>query len=248
MMYTIGIIEDEYFAQRVLINLLEKHKQLLKIAHISGTIDEAKKDISKYKPDFVFLDIELPGGNGFDVIDCLKTHKSKIIFTTAYEKFAIKAFEASAVDYLLKPILPERLQIAIERIIHQIKTEKEALNYEGLKSNLVANTVETITVKYKDSYKILDVSTILYFKAEGAYTLIKTVDAEYLQSHKLNFYEGIFQQHSSMIRVHRSWMIHVKHIATFSKSSRSVTIDSQEIPISKTNVKTVFDLIRGSLI
>ncbi len=243
MMYTIGIIEDEYFAQRVLINLLERHKRLLKIVHISNTVEEAKKDIATHKPDFVFLDIELPGGNGFDVIDSLKKHESKIIFTTAYEKFAVKAFEASAVDYLLKPILPERLQLAIERIIHQIKTEKEALDYEGLKSNLETNIVQNITVKYKDSYKIINVSDILYFKAEGAYTHIQTVDASYLQSHKLNFYEGIFQQYSSIIRVHRSWMIHTKHVSTFSKSKRSVTIAQQEIPISKTNIKAVFDLL-----
>ncbi|WP_298511686.1 LytTR family DNA-binding domain-containing protein [uncultured Kordia sp.] len=243
MMYTIGIIEDEYFAQRVLINLLEKHKSLIQIAHISSTVEEAKKDIATYTPDFVFLDIELPGGNGFDIIDCLKKHKSKIIFTTAYEKFAVKAFEASAVDYLLKPILPERLLVAIERMIQQIKTEKEALNYEGLKSNLATNEVQTITIKYKDSYKILNVSDILYFKAEGAYTHIQTTEASYLQSHKLNFYEGIFQQHASIIRVHRSWMIHRKHISTFSKSKRSVTIANQEIPISKTNSKAVFDLL-----
>lgn len=242
-MYTIGIIEDEYFAQRVLINLLEKHKHLLKIVHISNTVEEAKKDIATHKPDFVFLDIELPGGNGFDVIDSLKKHESKIIFTTAYEKFAVKAFEASAIDYLLKPILPERLQLAIERIIHQIKTEKEALDYEGLKSNLETNIVQNITVKYKDSYKIINVSDILYFKAEGAYTHIQTVDVSYLQTHKLNFYEGIFQQCSSIIRVHRSWMIHTKHISTFSKSKRSVTIAQQEIPISKTNIKAVFDFL-----
>ncbi|WP_420573853.1 LytR/AlgR family response regulator transcription factor [Kordia sp.] len=242
-MYTVGIIEDEYFAQRVLINLLEKHKQILTIAHISSSVDEAKKDIALHKPDFVFLDIELPGGNGFDVIDCLKANAAKIIFTTAYEKFAIKAFEASAVDYLLKPILPERLQIAIERIVHQIKTEKEALNYEGLKSNLTTNTVQTITVKYKDAYKIVDISEILYFKAEGAYTHIQTLDASYLQSHKLNFYEGILQEHSEFMRVHRSWMIHTKHIDTFSKSKRSVTIKDQEIPISKTNFKAVSNLL-----
>ncbi|MEM6720690.1 MAG: LytTR family DNA-binding domain-containing protein [Bacteroidota bacterium] len=242
MKYTVGIIEDEYFAQRVLINLLEKHKQLLEIVHISDTVAEAKKDISKYQPDFVFLDIEIPGGNGFDLIDCLKKHTSKIIFTTAYEKFAVKAFEASAVDYLLKPILPERLQVAIERIIHQIKTEKEALDYEGLKSNLTANEVQTITVKYKDSYRIIDVSDILYFKAEGAYTKIKTIDAEYLQSHKLNFYEGIFLQHPAIFRVHRSWMIHIKHISSFSKATRSVTIADQEIPISKANTKAIFEL------
>lgn len=242
-MYRIGIIEDEYFAQRVLINLLEKHQQRIHIVHISSSVDEAKKDIAMHAPDFVFLDIEIPGGNGFDVIDCLKKHKSKIIFTTAYEQFAVKAFEASAIDYLLKPILPERLEIAIERIIQQLKTEKEALNYEGLQSNLNANEVQTITVKYKDSYKIINVSDILYFKAEGAYTHIKTVDAEFLQSHKLNFYEGIFQQHASIIRVHRSWIVHTKHISTFSKSSRSVTIAHQEIPISKTNAKAVFDLL-----
>ncbi|MEM6686373.1 MAG: LytTR family DNA-binding domain-containing protein [Bacteroidota bacterium] len=240
-MYTIGIIEDEYFAQRVLINLLAKYKDVLTISHVSGTVAEAKRDITQHTPDFVFLDIELPGGNGFDVIDCLKKHRTKIIFTTAYEKFAIKAFEASAVDYLLKPILPERLAIAIERIIHQIKTEKEALNYEGLKSNLAANEVQTITVKFKDTYKIIAVSNILYFKAEGAYTHIQTTDGAYLQSHKLNFYEGIFQHHTSMIRVHRSWMIHTKHISSFSKSARMVTIASQEIPISKTNAKAVFE-------
>lgn len=243
-MYTIGIIEDEYFAQRVLINLLKKHQHIIKIAHISDTVSEAKKDIAIHQPDFVFLDIELPGGNGFDVIDCLKKYNSKIIFTTAYEKFAVKAFEASAVDYLLKPILPERLQIAIERIIQQLKTEKEALNYEGLKSNLSTNTIETITVKYKDTYKIINVSDILYFKAEGAYTRIKTIDSEFLQSYKLNHYEGIFQQHETVIRVHRSWMIQTKHIRTFSKTNRTVTIASQEIPISKTNTKAIFELLR----
>jgi DNA-binding LytR/AlgR family response regulator len=88
----------------------------------------------------------------------------------------------------------------------------------------------------------VNVSDILYFKAEGAYTHIQTKDTAYLQSHKLNFYEGIFQEHPAIFRVHRSWMIHIKHIATFSKSSRSVTIGNQEIPISKAHTKAIFDL------
>lgn len=243
MIHKVGIIEDEFFAQRVLINLLEKYTPSLTIVHISGTIEEAKKDIATHKPDFVFLDIELPGGNGFDVIDCLKTHNSKIIFTTAYEKFAVKAFEASAVDYLLKPILPNRLSIAIERILYQIKTEKEALDYEGLKSNLATNSLQTLTIKYKDSYKIINIEDILYFKADGAYTVIKTLNAEYLQSHMLNHYEGIFQQYPTIIRVHRSWMIHTKHIDTFSKATRSINIKEQEIPVSKTNAKSFFDTL-----
>lgn len=244
MMYRVGIIEDEYFAQRVLINLLKKHEEILTIVHVSENVEDAKNDIEQYKPDFVFLDIELPGGNGFDIIDSLKENASKIIFTTAYEKFALKAFEASAVDYLLKPILPERLSIAIERIIHLIRTEKEALTYEGLKSNLTANSVKTLTIKYKDSYKIIDVNTILYFKAEGSYTCIKTVDANYLQSYKINHYENIFQGYDAMVRIHRSWMIHKKHITAFSKAKRSVTINEQEIPVSKANIKTVFGQIK----
>lgn len=247
MIYKIGIVEDEYYAQRVMINLLEKYKHILEISHVSSSVEEAKKDIATYQPDIVFLDIELPGGNGFDVINCLKNYQIKVIFTTAYEKFAIKAFEASAIDYVLKPILPDRLAMAIERAVHQLKTEKEALHFEGLKSNLESNTIQKITIKYKDSYRILDVSNILYFKAEGAYTTIQTVKERFLQSHKLNYYETMFLESPWIIRVHRSWMIHAKFITRFSKSRRSITVGSQEIPVSKTNKKEVFDFLTQNI-
>lgn len=239
-MFKVGIIEDEYFAQRVLINLLKAYEDQLQIVCICSSIEEARQEIPIHQPHFVFLDIKLPGGLGFDIIDLLKQTQSKIIFTTAYDTYAVKAFEASAVDYVLKPILPDRLDEAIKKVLYQLKVEKISQDYEGLKSNLNAKNIQNITVRYRDSYKVIPLSDLLYLKAEGSYTIVKTEAAEYLQSYKLNHFESIFQNAPNMMRVHRSWIVNLDRIKEFSKLHRSLTIETQTIPVSKSNTTSFF--------
>lgn len=243
-MYKVVIVEDEYYAQRVLINLLKKYQSTLEIVCIASDIDEAQKKIILHEPDFIFLDIKLPGGNGFDIIDFIKDSKIHIIFTTAFEEFTVKAFEASAVDYLLKPIIPERLNLALEKMFPQLDFSQSQTNLLGLKTNLDTQNITTITVKYKDSFKIIKVSDIIYFKAEGSYTIIKTTDSEFLQSHKLNHYENIFQYSKQIFRVHRSWMINIQNVTSFSKQKRIVKVLDIQIPVSKRICKTIFDLLQ----
>jgi len=243
-MFTLGIIEDEYFAQRVLINLLKAYKDKITIVCICSSIEEARQKIPVHQPDFVFLDIKLPGGLGFDIIDVLEQAKSKIVFTTAYDAYAVKAFEASAVDYVLKPILPDRLNDAIKKVLYQLEVEKTALDYQGLKDNLRTDSLQNITVKYRDSYKIIAITDLLFLKAEGSYTIVKTKDTEYLQSHKLNHFESIFQNAPKMMRVHRSWIVNLDHIKEFSKSQRILSINDQEIPISKTRANHFFSIMQ----
>jgi two-component system LytT family response regulator len=118
------LIDDEPLARRELRRLLSAHRWI-QIAGEAGNIDEAQAGIEAHSPALIFLDIQMPGGTGFDLLERLD-RPPRVIFTTAYDQYAVKAFEVSALDYLLKPIEPERLALALEKIRRAIDSSKEA--------------------------------------------------------------------------------------------------------------------------
>jgi len=154
------IVDDERLARKELISLLEPHKKLEIIGEATDA-DDAFEKINELKPDLIFLDIQMPGKSGFELLEMLETVPN-VIFTTAYDEFALKAFEVNALDYLLKPIQPERLEDAIVKVI-DVKSEKDASARKSLTKD------DQVFVKDGDKCWFVKLEDVRLFESDGNY-------------------------------------------------------------------------------
>lgn len=203
------------------------------------------KMIRKLKPDLVFLDIEMPGHSGLELLDFFDENEVdfSIIFTTAYNEYAVQAFKLSAVDYLLKPIEPEALENAVERF--RKRAERGKTNYSGLRDNLRKPGIsQRIAVPDANSVKFFDLDSILYFKADSSYTeIIFTDNNKLVVSRTLKNIEDALGGHPDFFRCHKSYVINMKFLTDYVKSDGGYLVLKQKhsIPISKEKVQEFLD-------
>jgi two-component system LytT family response regulator len=226
------IIEDEKNAQEALINLLHLIDPKINVVGIAENVLNAVAIIKKAKPDIVFLDIHLKNGTGFDVLEKINDFSGKIIFTTAHEKYAIKAFKYSAFDYILKPVNPNELRVAISEIKKEIDKEtkyKEML--EVISHNKLKNKEPKIVLKTLNNQFVITISKIMRCESEGSYTKFYIDGRELLTSKNLKFYDEILNEHG-FIRTHQSHLVNSKHILRLNTSGFVEMKDKTQIPIS----------------
>lgn len=210
------IIEDETKAQRILQTLLKEHCKGVEVLAVASDVVEGVKEIVAKKPDLVFLDIELPGYSGFELLDFFQKPEFGIIFTTAYSEFAIRAFELSAIDYLLKPLQISKLQTAVEKA----KKEKGRQIMEklfALKNNLQEEKSKKIALPVADGYLFAEEDEILYFEADNSYTTIFLTNGnKVLVSRGLKDFVELIQS-KNFYKPHRSYYINLNQIRQYSK-------------------------------
>ncbi len=174
------IVDDEPAARRLMRSLLQEHKETVDIIAEASNGREALEKIDSLFPDLIFLDIQMPDLTGFEVIEKL-THKPDIIFTTAYEQYAIKAFETFSIDYLLKPIKEERLEQSIAKLkkFGRLNAGIDITNLQQIISQLKAPQKATaLPVKSGDKINLLRFDNISYFEANDKYVFIHTIDGQ----------------------------------------------------------------------
>ena len=210
------IIDDEPRARKVLTTLLEENCPKVEILNTAADVPEGVKSINRYKPDIVFLDIEMPGYSGFELLDFFQEITFQIIFTTAYSEYAIQAFHVSAIDYLLKPIQIDQLVHAVEKAEQQISFSQTAEKLEALKTNLNAEgQVRKIALPVANGLLFVETLDIIYLKAEGSYTQIHLVQGpKLLVSKKLKEFEKLLQN-PSFFKSHRSYLINLDHVQQY---------------------------------
>ncbi len=206
------IIDDEDLARRRLRKLLNKYSTEIEIIAEAGNGEEAVKQISELNPDLIFLDIQMPGFDGFEVVHRLRT-KPFIIFATAYDEYAVRAFEENSVDYLLKPIEQKRLDKAIDKVRQFFQSSKPALpdNLERVLAQLAASSLKRLKVHIGDKILFIDLDDVVYFESKNKYTFLHTSDKEYLLDGTLTELEQKLDK-SIFIRIHRSYIVNVKFI------------------------------------
>lgn len=212
------IIDDEESARNVLSKLLARHSPEIAIVDQCKNVLDAVKSIKKHQPDLVFLDIEMPNYAGYELVSFFEEVNFDIIFITAYDNYAVKAFEVSAVDYLLKPIEISRLKAATQKVQtrNELKTSYE--NYKVLTENLKNDTMSKIVVRESNGQKIIQTKNIIAIEAREAYSYIITTSGNHLMSKNLKHYESILKGNKTFFRAHKSWIINTAHLITFSKS------------------------------
>jgi two-component system LytT family response regulator len=227
------LVDDEINARENLRFLLKDFCENINVLAEAANVDEAVIQIKKYKPQIVFLDIEMPQKNGFQLLKEFDEINFHVIFVTAYDSYAIKAFQVTAIDYLLKPIDVSLLEKAIKKAEKQIGN-----NSQGARINLLQENKKEITkiaIPYKSDYAIVNVNDILCIEADRMYSIIYTVKGkEFVVAKKLNYYETLFSSKEMFVRVHRSWIVNTNHIDTYSKKEKIVMLSSElKVPISK---------------
>jgi len=239
-MTKIAIIDDEFNVRELLKKLVALlYKDIIVVGEASS-ITEAKKMLTASSPDIVLLDIELEDGTGFNLLDQLEVINFKLVFITAFNQHAIKAFKYNALDYLLKPISPEEFKKTLDKVIQSVFKENKFKNLlKQLKggTNFEPKKIIINTVKEKH---IVNVNDILYCQSEGAYTKIITTNSNILASKNLKHFQELLPE-ENFIRTHQSFLVN-KTVIISIKNNNLLLINDTEIPISsrrKSEINTI---------
>lgn len=230
------LIDDEPLARMVVLEYLQGFPQI-EVLQECGDGFEGLKAIQQHQPDLIFLDVQMPKINGFEMLE-LVDEQPAVIFTTAFDEYAIKAFEAHATDYLLKPFSKDRFNKAIEKFLAQVpgaaKVKQE--NLLETASHSPAQH-ERIVVKTGTKVKIIPVADVQYLQADDDYVSVFTQEGSYLKNKTMSFFEQTLDARQ-FVRVHRSYMVSVQEITRidpYEKDSHIAILKSgAKIPVSKT--------------
>jgi two-component system LytT family response regulator len=216
------IVDDEESARSVLSNLITRFCPQIEITTTCKNVIEAVDAIKKYKPEVIFLDIGMPNYAGYEIVSFFEEIKFEIIFVTAYDQYAIKAFEISAVDYLLKPVEIVRLKESVQKLFSKVELKNNQERYKALTENLKTNGISKLIVRNSKGQSIINTSDIIAIEAQEAYSCIYTEKEKYLMSKNLKYYEILFDKKKTFFRTHKSWIINIEHIITFSKTKLEI--------------------------
>jgi two-component system LytT family response regulator len=242
MKTTCLIIDDEKLARELILEFLQNFPELELLGECTkGT--EAVEKINLLKPDLIFLDVQMPGMNGFDVLEEIE-HEPYVIFTTAYDQHAIKAFEKNAVDYLLKPLDEERFRTAIQRAIKRKGLEENNLEelMESLRPERRSNYDSHLFVQKSEKLFNLPVEDILFLEASGDYTVITTKNDQYVSSSGIGRLEELLSP-DIFFRVHRSTIINIQHLKEIERHFNGAMMvrmhNGKTFPVSRTYAKII---------
>ena len=242
------IVDDEPKARSMLANLLKDHIKLVKVVAEAENIKEAVKLINKHQPELVFLDIEMPNENGFALFEYFEKPSFATIFCTAYSEYALKAFEVSAADYLLKPLSLSKLKDAVEKAIKNVGQNKISQKIDVLRENIAVKQLQKIGLPLADGLSFVKVDDILYFEADGSYTYVITTTEKYLVSKKLKEFDELLDADERFFRVHRSYLINISRVKKYSKKEGATLLfeNNKLIPVAREK-KNDFDEFIGGI-
>ena len=228
------IVDDEERGVIVLQQLLEQYCTGIKVVGTATSITDAEVRVGELRPDVVFLDIEMPGGNGFKLLERLEQVTFDVVFVTAYNQYAIKAIRFAALDYLLKPVKIDELQEAVERV-RKNRTRKDIEKYGFLKEAFgKANTFSKIMLPSLDQYHLVKLEDILYCKASDNYTNFYTRSGKhYLVTRQLKEYEELLSAHG-FFRIHKTYLVNINHVERINKTDGLTVVMSnqEELPVA----------------
>lgn len=240
------IIEDEQQSREVLELMLKKNKEVIEIVDSCSTPAKGIESIQLHSPDLVFLDIEMPRMNGFEMLKKLGTINFEIIFTTAYNKYAINAIKISAVDYLLKPIDAEELANAIKKCRRNLEQKNSNEKMEVLLKNLSQHNAldKTLTLASVDGIRFIKMKDIIRLEANGRYTKFYLVNKEVIiASRTLGDFDEALSS-NEFFRIHEAHIINLLYIDRFHKGNSYVLLtDKTELPLARRRKEDFLKLI-----
>lgn len=245
------LVDDEPGARDNLNALLMQFCPDVKVIGEAANVDEAVTKIRNHSPHVVFLDIEMPGKSGFELIHAFETVDFYIVFVTAYDRYALKAFEVSAMDYLLKPVSIDRLKEAVRKVGSREQQKSYKRRFEALRTNTGDHTLKKISIPYRNDYAVINIEDIITIEADRMWSRLCVCEPEatavkkYTYAKPLGYFKDLFKKNSDFRRVHNSWMINTRHIQFYSRKDRSVLLKNDlTVPVSK-GYKQTFEAFLG---
>lgn len=244
---SIIIVEDEKPARDLIRAYLEGYQGIEVLGEYDNGFDGLKA-INEHKPDAIFLDVQMPKLTGFEMLEVLE-HQPEVVFTTAYDQYAIRAFEQNAVDYLLKPFSRERFLEAVGKLEAKLKSqeeekEEEKTGIEKIRQHLAESEEKLHRVVIKKSGKIHVISTgdINFLEAQDDYVMIYTADGKYLKQQTMKYFEKHLDP-EQFVRVHRSYIANItciERIEPYEKSNFILILkDGNKVPVSRNGMQVL---------
>jgi len=229
------VVDDEQNVRQTLLKILHQEAYDLNYIGEAGTVKEAVQLINKQNPDILFLDVELTDGTGFDILAQFENPSFKVIFITAYQEYALRAFKFSALDYILKPFDPEDIDSAMAKVTKAFESENLQVKLKAFLSNIenISREVKKIVLNTSESIHLVNVQDIIRCQSDGNYTRF------FLQDRKNLLVSKTLKQYDEMLtpygffRVHQSHLVNLNFLDFFNKDNeRLILKDSSAIPVS----------------
>ena len=241
------IIEDEPVSRDLLTLMLQRYKSDIDIIDVCANPTDGIESITKHEPDLIFLDIQMPKMNGFDMLKKIGNINFEVIFTTAFDQYAINAIRISALDYLLKPIDDEDLATAIEKCKERLLNKKPAQQFENLFNNLTNKNPldKTLALSASDGISFIKMSDILRVEANGRYAKFYLLNKEtILVSKTLGDFEEILTA-NQFFRIHDSSIINLNHVKKYIRGDGGTVLlsDNTELDVARRRKEEFVKLI-----
>lgn len=242
------IVEDEEMARKVLKSLLAQYCKDVMVCAEAGDVESGKSMIEAFRPDLVFLDIEMPGGSGFKLLSSIDNIDFEVVFTTAYEQFAIKAIRHAALDYLLKPIDPKELVAAVEKVKESKYKKTLKKQYDSLLKNIDPEqlVVRKISISTTDKIHLIEVDNIIRCESDNYYSILYFKNGTNLMVSKtLKEMEQKLEEYD-FVRTHKSHLVNIRCIMNFIKDEMVVLLsDGTKVPVSKRKKEKILEIINN---
>ncbi len=243
MNLTAIIVDDEANSRAILRNYLGKYCPSVIVLGEAASVQETLTLLDTNTPDLLFLDVEMPYGNAFDLLEKVPDRTFEIVFVTAYDHYAVDALNAQATYYLLKPIAIDNLIKAVDHVSHIKEREKELLDTVLIPK--VTTTEGKITIPQQDGFEVLKISDILYCQADDNYTKIYLEKGQKLVSKTLKYFEESLNT-QGFVRTHKSYLVNVSKITRYRKGKGgSVVLSSgKELAVSSSKKGVLLDYFK----
>lgn len=228
------IVDDESSARDLLSSTCKRiYNDKIEIVEECGSVPSALLAIKKHSPDLVFLDIQMPGENGFDLLSYFDTVPFEIIFATAFEEFALRAIKNSALDYLVKPYDDDEFKAAIDKLDFALEKKHGYDRYKILKENHQFPEKQRIIFRTKSGFDVIQVNEILFCESDGVYTQIQTKDHKYCVTRSFKEVCESLALEKRFLKVHRRFLVNSEHIKKFkSEDFKLIMSSGHEIQVS----------------
>lgn len=249
MAITVLIVDDEADARENLRLMLMEHCPQVEIAAMAASADEARRMITEHAPQALFLDIKMPGEDGFALLRSIADLELPVVFTTAYDEFALQAFRQNAVDYLEKPVDPEELVRAVNKLLRLTDDPELAVQRSSGVKALMADPSSPLSTRVavpsRDGLVLLRHEDILYLEASDSYTVVhvregkRTISSKHIRVFENNLDPRKF------FRVHKSYIINLEHLKGFSRSEGNMAVldNGTMVPVSRRKLPELLALV-----
>ncbi len=244
-MIRVVIVDDELHLREGLSRLLERHCPNVSLVGVAGSVGEGKEVIRRQHPDLLLLDVRMPDGTGFDLLRQLDPVDFKIIFITAFDQYAVKAFKFSAIDYLLKPVDPDELKDALKKA-EDILQHDLRIRLAALENNLSVGSDhhKKLVMKTFDNIYIIEIGSITHCESEGSYSSVFLEDGRKIMvSKNLKEYDEILND-QGFYRIHKSYLVNLAYVERFSKVDGGFVIlkNGVKIPVASRKKDQLLEL------